>query len=57
MACVSRVREMLEGVEGVAKCDVDFDTSTAVCTLDGAVEPATLIAALKDPYKGTMANK
>ncbi len=48
---------MLEGVDGVAKCVVDFDSSTAVCTLDGDVEPEALVAALKSPYKGTVSNK
>jgi len=48
---------MLEGVDGVSKCVVDFESSTAVCTVDGAVEPEALIAALKDPYKGSISNK
>ncbi|NJN14448.1 MAG: heavy-metal-associated domain-containing protein [Planctomycetes bacterium] len=45
---------MLESVDGVAKCDVDFSKSTATCTLDGAVDAQSLIAALKEPYKGAL---
>lgn len=42
--CVARVKDALEGVDGVVKVDVDLDAGRAQVT--GAVEPAQLTAAV-----------
>ena len=44
--CVAHVKTALEGVEGVAKADVDLKKKSAVVTLDKDVPAETLIAAV-----------
>ena len=52
VGCAPQVKQQLESVDGVSKVVVDFEAKQATVETSKQVQEQTLLAALKEPFKG-----